>query len=347
MNRLSSGSRPTCKPVCNRAGKPAFVRACMRTTTPTSNPARKSLNLASRQRGMAVIAALLVVAVAAVLTAGLFQRQATLARGIENDQSREQARWLLIAGVDWARLILRADARRHATTRGDQLWATPIADMEVSRAGSAQQAWFSGFVEDEQGKLNLASLAIGGQVRESSVLALQRLTASLSLPAELAVRMAQRVAESQYRMDGAKVIGMPGRPGIAALDDLRSVDGIDARAIQALHPFVSVLPAGNTAVNVNTASPEVLNAMVPGLGIGTARQLVAARERGQWFRDRADFINRLPAPLPEAGDANLDVGSEWFLVTGTVRIARADARVQALLRRQDQQSPRLIWLREL
>jgi general secretion pathway protein K len=343
MNRVSSVSRSTDKRVCSPAGKPTFTQ----TLAPTSKSARKALNAASRQRGMAVIAALLVVAVAAVLTAGLFQRQATLARGIENDQSREQARWLLIAGIDWARLILRADGRRHATTRGDQLWATPIADMEVSRAGSPQQAWFSGFVEDEQGKLNLTSLAIAGQVRESSVLALQSLTASLSLPAELAVRMAQRVAESQYRMDGPKVVGMPGRPGIAALDDLRSVDGIDARAIQALHPFVSVLPAGNAAVNVNTASPEVLNAVVPGLGIGTARQLVAARERGQWFRDRADFINRLPTPLPEAGDANLDVGSEWFLVTGTVRIARADARVQALLRRQDQQSPRLIWLREL
>ena len=181
MNRLSSVSRSTRKPVCNPAGKPASTQTIKSPRT----PAGKSIRAASRQRGMAVIAALLVVAVAAVLTAGLFQRQATLARGIENDQSREQARWLLIAGIDWARLILRADGRRHATTRGDQLWATPIADMEVSRAGSGQQAWFSGFVEDEQGKLNLASLATGGQVRESSVLALQRLTASLSLPQRL------------------------------------------------------------------------------------------------------------------------------------------------------------------
>jgi general secretion pathway protein K len=86
--------------------------------------------------------------------------------------------------------------------------------------------------------------------------------------------------------------------------------------------------------------------MVPGLGIGAARQLVAARERGQWFRDRADFISRLPPDLPETGDAALEVGSEWFLVTGTVRLSRADARVQALLRREARQSPRIIWLRE-
>jgi general secretion pathway protein K len=298
-----------------------------------------------RERGMAVIAALLVVAVAAVLTAGLFQRQATLARGIENDQSREQARWLLTAGIDWARLILGADGRRHATTRTDQLWATPIADMEVSRAGSGQQAWFSGFVEDEQGKFNLASLASGGVVLEDRVLALQRLAKSLSLQPDLATRIAQRVVESQYRMDGQQVAGVPVRPGLASIDDLRGIDGVTPDAVNALRPFVAVLPVGS-AVNINTASPEVLNAVVPGLGIGTARQLVAARERGQWFRDRADFISRLPQPLPEAGDADLDVGSEWFLVTGTVRLARADARVQALLRRQAPQSPRIIWIRE-
>jgi general secretion pathway protein K len=303
------------------------------------------LHAHAHQRGMAVIAALLVVAVAAVLTAGLFQRQATLARGIENDQSREQARWLLVAGIDWARLILGADGRRHATTRSDQLWATPIADMEVSRAGSARQAWFSGFVEDEQGKFNLAGLATGGELSTPRVLALQRLTTSLSLPAELAVRIAQRVVEGQYRMDGQRVVGGPLRPGLSALDELRAVDGIGPEAIDALRPFVAVLPAAS-ALNVNTASPEVLNAVVPGLGIGAARQLVAARERGQWFRDRADFINRLPPDLPEAGDAELDVGSEWFLVTGTVRIDRADARVQALLRREALQSPRIIWLRE-
>jgi general secretion pathway protein K len=294
---------------------------------------------------MAVIAALLVVSVAAVLTAGLFQRQATLARGIENDQSREQARWLLVAGIDWARLILGADGRRHATTRTDQLWATPIADMEVSRAGTGQQAWFSGFVEDEQGKFNLATLAVGGVVQIARVQALQRLVASLSLPAELATRIALRVVEGQYKLDGQQIVGTPVRPGLASIDDLRGVEGVTPAALNALRPFVAVLPIG-TALNINTASPEVLSATVPGLGIGTARQLVAARERGQWFRDRADFISRLPEALPEAGDADLDVGSQWFLVTGTVRIARADARVQALLRREAPQSPRIIWLRE-
>lgn len=303
--------------------------------------------LTARQRGMAVIGALLVVAVVAVITAGMFERQTIVLRGAENDQARAQARWLLAGGTDWAKVILHSDGRRYATTHGDQLWATPIADMQIDGAGPLSQALFSGRVEDEQGKLNVNALAVNGMVQPAALTALQRLLASLSLPASLAPRIAQRVAQGQYRVDEAgQAGGGPTRPALTSVDDLRGIEDLNDRTLAVLRSYLTVLPSQSAAINVNTAAAEVLAASVPGLSIGQARQLVLARERGQWFNDSADFINRLGDAAQDIGSTAFTANSEWFMVRGTVRLARADVQVQALLRRQPQQMPTTVWQRE-
>jgi general secretion pathway protein K len=300
------------------------------------------------QHGMAVIAALLVVSVAAVLTAGLFQRQATLTRTVENDQARAQARWLLLGGMDWARMVLRSDARRQAITHTQQLWATPVTDLRVSRDDEDRAAFFSGYVEDEQGKYNLTNLAKNRNIAPTELATLQRLLSLLELPGPLANRIALRVATAQAAVsqDTTGDAAQPQAPGLQILDDLRTLEGVSDEVVRTLRPFVTILPV-DTALNPNTASAEVLSASVAGLSLTRARQVVAQRDQGQWFNDRADFLNRLGDPDLAATDVRLDTQSQWFLVTGSVALDRAVIRMQSLVERSGRNTPRIVWRREL
>ncbi|GAA4343186.1 type II secretion system minor pseudopilin GspK [Pigmentiphaga soli] len=304
---------------------------------------------------MAVISALIIVAAVAVLMTGLFQRQAAAVRAVENEQARVQARWLLQGGLDWARLVLREDARRNATTRLGELWSTPVADTRITQPGDDRVALFSGRIQDEQGKYNLRNLAQNGVPRPDEVAALERLCAMLGLPGVLAPRIALRVASAQSTPaatgteaggTGAAAGHAPTAPMIRSVDELEGLADIDEDAVAALRPYVTVLPE-TTAVNANTAPAEVLAARVPGLSLAQARAVTERRDAGAWFNDRADFANRLADPRITVDDTQIAVVSKWFMVSGTVTFERAVVTLNALISRADQNNPVVVWKREI
>ncbi|MDH2235140.1 type II secretion system minor pseudopilin GspK [Pigmentiphaga sp. GD03639] len=317
---------------------------------------------------MAVISALLIVAAVAVLVTGLFQRQAASVRAVENEQARIQARWLLLGGLDWARLVLREDARRNNTTRLGELWATPVADTRITRPGDDRVALFSGRIEDEQGKYNLRNLAKAGVPQPMEIAALDRLCAMLGLPGSLAPRIAVRIASAQAVPGTSGETGTgtgtgtgsgtgtgqngeasqgrgPSAPMIRTVDDLEGITDVDEKTIEALRPYVTVLPE-TTAVNANTAPAEVLAAVVPGLSLAQARALTEQRNAGTWFNDRADFGNRLANPDITISDSQIVTASKWFMVSGTVTLERAAVTMQALVSRANANSPTVVWKRE-
>lgn len=296
---------------------------------------------------MAVLGALIVVMVATVLVTGLLQRQAADVRAMESTFSSRQARLLLLGGLDWARLILASDAQRHATTDASQMWAIPIEDTRVSHSGSERVAVFSGHIEDEQGKFNLTNLARQGQLQEDALLAFARLLTLLGQPDGLAGVIAERIALGQA-MPGLD--GGAGRlalaPAMQTLDELPLLDKITPEVADLLRHFATILPEP-TAVNANTAPAEVLAAVVPGLELGQARSVVAERDRGVWFRDRADFVNRLAKPDLQLAQARIDVNSNWFLVKGAVTLDNSVLAIEALLQRPARGYPEVTWTREL
>ncbi|HLU78265.1 MAG TPA: type II secretion system minor pseudopilin GspK [Burkholderiaceae bacterium] len=295
---------------------------------------------AATQKGMAVIGALLVVAATSVATAAILERQNLLADTLIGERDRVQARWLLRGGVDWARVILQNDARHNAVTLRSAIWAQPIAGLEVRTPDGSRSALFSGLVEDEQGKFNLTRLAVGGEVRAAELAALERLLNSLGLPTSIAPAIAVRVAQTQAGPGRAPVA-----VGLRSVEDLVALDGIDRRTVAILAEYLTVLPQ-STPLNLNTASAEVLSVAVPGLELATARQLVEERERGHWFTSRGDFLNRLGDAVTEGTrQALLDVRSDWFKVSGDVRLEHAQVGMAALLNRQGNAPPNLIWMR--
>lgn len=308
--------------------------------TPIQHPPR-SQRARRRQRGMAVISALLVVAAAAVASTAIIERQGTLARTLSSESDRTQAAWLLRGGLDWSRIILRWDARRNATTRPDAIWARPIIDLRVSAPNDPREASFTGRIEDEQSKYNLNNLAKDGVVLPAQQLILERLFDLLQLPQAMAARIAERVAAAQPTVqDAARA------PALQSLNDLRGLEGASTTMLDTLRPYLTVLPS-DTKINVNTASAEVLSASLEGLSLPDARATVIARDKGQWFNNAADFINRLNNP-DITTSSHLDVASQWFRVAGEVALDHATVGLEALIQRKGRNdAPVVRWIKEL
>lgn len=281
------------------------------------------------QRGVAVVTAILVVAVAASAATYMLAQQSATLNQTALVSSRAQADSWAQAGLDWARGILAEDARAGATDTLDEDWARPLAGLPVERA------LVSGAIVDLQSRFNLNNVVNGGRRSDADVQILTRLLESLGLDAGLALAVLDWVdadsdlagnggAEDAYYLGLARPHRAANRP-LAQVEELYAVRGFDARAVAALRPFVTALPA-RTAVNANTAAPEVLAAILPSLSREEIRALVSARRKVA-FKDRADLKTKTPAAAAAAIDASLDVKSDHFLVQ--VGVSQDDVQVAA------------------
>lgn len=302
------------------------------------------LATAQAQRGVAVILAMGVVAMAAMAATAIMVMQSTWARQNELANGHTQAQVLVGAGVDWARSILSDDRRLGNVDHLGEAWALRLPPMTLDNGELA------GFIEDRQGAFNVNNLVRDGAVDAAQLARFRRLLAILDLPADLADALADWMdADAAVQLPGgaedAYYLALPSpyrtanRP-LTDIAELARVRGYDAGVRERLRPHVTALPRA-TPVNVNTATPEVLAAVIDGLGLDRARALVVQRERS-YFRDVADFASQLPRQLQAPADA-VAVASSYFLATLRVSVGQSEARGTALLWREGGGWPAVVW----
>jgi general secretion pathway protein K len=303
-----------------------------------------------RSRGVAVVTALLLTTLAITIVASLFWQQQVQVRSIENQRLQLQKQWVLRGALDWARLILREDAKYSVTDDLNEPWSVPLSDTRLDSyvesaalRGDAGSAVLSGAIQDAQARLNLSGLATQGKVNPDAVQAFERLLSNLRQDPGLARATAQQLADSQRAEIVGAAAGEPRPIAFVQVDDLLAVRGCTPVVVNAIREQVVFLPVA-TPVNANTAPAEVLAAQLPTLSLADATALVNAR-RGASFRDLADLAARLPGKPSEIDPALFSVASAYFLVTGRVTIRQATLRVQALVERQGA-ATHLLWTRE-
>lgn len=301
----------------------------------------------NRENGAAIIMAILITALAASLAASLLWLQDSWVRRVEIQQDRSSAIWVARAGVDFAAAVLNDDARNNHVDYQGEAWSlnmppTPLEGGEIS-----------GYISDQQGLFNLNNLVKNGKTDAAQKAAFVRLLTTLALPPELADSLGDWLdADSEPQNTGGaedsyylalpnpyRTANMP----INEIDDLLQIKGFDRKIIERLKPFVTVLP-GYTPINVNTASPEVLAAVLPEISLGMARGLVSGRTSNH-FKDLNDFLSRLPAHQGAADVTTMQVASQYFLVSVECRIGRAKVHFDSLLDREGVAWPRTIWRR--
>ncbi|MGV8923075.1 MAG: type II secretion system minor pseudopilin GspK [Thermomonas sp.] len=293
---------------------------------------------------MAIVLALSVVALAALAATAMLVSQSTWARQVELTAGHAQAQHLLQAGLDWSRAVLSDDRRASSVDHLGEPWALRLPSMPVDNGS------LTGHIEDQQGRFNLNNLLDDGQVNLSQLEHFRRLLVILALPPALADSLADWIdADNEPQPGGgaedAHYLALQ-PPHLAAnrplidIAELALVAGFDDTVRARLRPFVTALPRF-TAVNVNTASPEVIAASVDGLTLDDARGIVAQRGRS-YFRDISDFTRQLPPGLNVPSDG-LTVNSDYFIATMAITIGGAQARGSALLAREDAAWPVIVW----
>jgi general secretion pathway protein K len=309
------------------------------------------------RRGAALLLAMIIMVLVATIAAGMVWQQDRSVRIESAERARAQAAWMLSGALDWARLILREDARadrerqRGGTARPlvdalGETWAQPLAEARLSSFLAADQdnsadanleVFLSGAIEDAQAKWNLRNLIGGdGKPVAAEVAALRRLVDQAGAPADTADRLV-RVLSAAWGPAAADA-GSPAAPVVPMspqrLADLRWL-GIDAATLGRLEPLVTLLPT-RTPVNANTAPPAVLVAAIDNIDLGSAERIVQARKRKSLGAlDSLDEIKSLLPPTTELNPQRVGVTTSFFEVRGRLRLEERVLEERSLVERRD------------
>ncbi|RST54614.1 type II secretion system minor pseudopilin GspK [Variovorax sp. DXTD-1] len=306
-----------------------------------------------RQRGAALLAAMLTVMLVATFSAAALWQQWRSSEVEAAERGRVQAAWVLIGALDWSRLILREDALTGGPDHLAEPWAVPLAEARLTSFLSAEKnvasdnleglpdAFLSGRIVDAQSKLNVLSLVDGNKPVPASVATFTKLFNVLGLPAsELGVMTSSLVRALATSTDPAG----GGDAGTAPLMPQEVSQlvwlGLSPSTAAALEPYVTILPI-RTPLNINTASAEAISASLPSLTISDARQLVEKRTRS-FFKQIADANTALPNGGAQFNAAQHSVSTQFFEVYGRLRLDRTWVEERSLLQR-DGVTVKTIW----
>ena len=137
-----------------------------------------------RQRGAAIIVAMLIMALASAAAIAALQQQDLALRQLTTARDYEQATWVLKGGAHWARSILYQDGRISALDHGGELWASGLPRTDI------EQGTVSGEITDQQGLFNVNNLALEERASARDIEVFRSLLEAIGLNADLAQAIA-------------------------------------------------------------------------------------------------------------------------------------------------------------
>jgi general secretion pathway protein K len=309
--------------------------------------ARRRPTLASRtrERGAALLAAMLTVTLVATVAAGALWQQWRSVEVETAERGRMQAGWILNGALDWARLILREDGRTGGVDSLSEPWAVALKEVRLSTFLASQQgvtdadtadlpnAFLAGRITDLQSRLNLANLRASPEMHEATLRSLRALLQTLGQPPSMADRIGAALqAPATGNGASAAAAGAPADDmlPLQALDQLAWI-GVPAGLLETLEQHLTVLPVA-TPININTADVTVLQASIPGIDLAGARRLVELREQAA-FRSLADARERLAMAQVQLEETRHAVATRFFEVQGSLRLGSVVVHERSVLQR--------------
>ncbi len=289
----------------------------------------------SSQRGVALITAMLVVALATTAAVAMVARQQYDIRRTGNLLQAEQA-YLYVLGIDdWAAQILRRDREDNSIDHRGEEWATllPPIPIEGGQVG--------GSIEDLQGRFNLNDLVRDGEPDSGAIERFRRLLAALSLDTGLATVAADWLdqnidpafpggAEDDSYLRGERSYRTANAPFVS-VSELRLLQGVDKEVFATLAPHVCALPT-SVPLNVNTATIPVLMSLAEGLTEADAEALIEGRgEEG--YADATTFLRGEALAGKNVPSGLVGVQSDYFVVTSQVVFGRIAVSYQSMIQR--------------
>ncbi len=292
-----------------------------------------------RQRGVALIMAVVLVAIATVLAVRVGTDAALDLRRTAGIGALNQG-WEVALGAEaWAAEILNDDLGDSETDNLAEDWAQPVPPLPID-GGSIE-----GSLEDMQARFNVNNLLQpDGSIDEAS---LERFKELLRL-ADVDQRWAGALADwldadtVDTFPDGAEdgvYIGQspPYRTAngpITTTSELLALPGFSLEDYTRLRPHIAALPVGSR-INVCTATPLVLAALVRGgTDFGDADALSRNRTDG-CFPTLEDLRATLGDEQFQALRESVAENTNWFRLLTTVSIGTSQLTLYSLLERNN------------
>jgi general secretion pathway protein K len=287
-----------------------------------------------KQRGVAILTAVLVVAVGTIIAVNLMWEATLDQRRTAAALAADQGLAYLQGAEAWAADILRQDlVDSPESDHLGEIWATELPPMAV------EGGVLGGRLEDLQGRFNLNNLIMPiGAPDELSMRQFERLLAMLELDPRLTDAVVDWLdADAQPRFpsgaEDAEYAGAdpPYRAAntpITTPSELMAIAGFDRTAYERLAPYVTALPSGTT-LNVNTASALLVASLSDDIDLATANAIIEQRGDAEFLDIDAVFGGWVePVVL-----SRIDGVSEHFLLTATVELGTTQLSMRSVLQR--------------
>jgi general secretion pathway protein K len=310
-----------------------------------------SLRVPGHERGAALLAVLLLVAIMGAIAAGAFEKLRLSTALAMNGASLDQARAYAVGIEDL--LALRVDdliAESPEMTTLEGGWNRQVRHIDLPGQGEAD-----GAISDGGNCFNLNSLAESGNAapaliaRQSGISQFDGLMRILGVPDAEARRISEAAADwvdsdSDPLPAGAEDSAYAGgayRPGntlFAEVSELRAVSGVTPEIYARLRPWLCALPTAELSpLNVNTLlrdqAPLVAMLVPDAIGLKAAGAAIAQRPAGGW-KSQSDFWST-PAlagihPTPEAL-YQIELATHWFALDLTIGLNGSELHETALI----------------
>ncbi|HZQ60978.1 MAG TPA: type II secretion system minor pseudopilin GspK [Casimicrobiaceae bacterium] len=294
------------------------------------------------QRGAAIVIAMLLAAFAAVVAAGVLADQQRWTRNVEHRRDAVQAQATAMAGVQWARQILYDDARTSVIDHLGEPWALQLPPIPLDNGE------IRGAIADAQSRLNVN--ALGDDAAAVERMRLARLFAQRGGPVAALDSIADWIdRDSATRAGGAEdawyraqtVPMLAANAPVLRVAEIATVRNVSYEALAAVRPYITALPP-RTPLNVNTAPAEVLAAVLDNASPEALAAIISGRKEKP-YTTVAEFRARLPQGVHLSSEEMLDVRSGYFEVTVEARQGASTARARALVHREADRWPSIVW----
>jgi len=290
------------------------------------------------QRGVALITAVLMVALATMLAVDVAFRGFMDQRRVGTILALDQSFEIALGAEAWAADFLKKDLQDSQTDHLGEIWARPLPPLPI------EDGTVEGRLEDLQGRFNINNLVKeDGTTNPEAVKQLERILAVLEIEPAWASAMADWVdADTQPNFpDGAEdsVYTSQDPPHLAAnmpvtrVSELMVLPGFGAERYARVRPYLAALPVG-TKLNVCTAPGIVLDALSDGSReFGLNPQDLGNRRKEACFPTLDDLRGALGDATFNELRNSLTESSSYFRATVWVTIGTTQFTLYSLLAR--------------
>lgn len=292
---------------------------------------------AARQKGIALVMAMLIVVIATVTAVSLVHEQSFSVRKTSNLQQYDIGLLYGVGLEDYARLFLNKDAQESKIDHLGEDWAIGIPALPI------EGGFLSGSIIDGQSLININNLLTDQLSRKQ----LTKLCKDLNINPDFIPAIIDWIDNNTEAEipDGVEddyytALEIPYRSAnrfMVDISELKLVKGIDNEIFMKLKPFLTALPE-TTPLNLNTISAQIFDTLE--LGIDN-QKFIDEREKDA-FGSIDDFSTRMDIVLDENQKQELSVTTGYFLATGVVTLYEKSITLNSLLQRDAQGQTKVI-----